>query len=126
MADRGEQDSYFGFERVAPETKTARVRAVFDSVTDRYDLMNDLMSGGLHRLWKRFAVGLLDARPGQQVLDLAGGTGDIARLVVRRSRGRAQVVVCDINGHMLRRGRDRSIDAGVVSGVHYVQGNAEA
>ena len=122
MSDRSEDDSYFGYERVAPSTKTARVRAVFDSVASRYDLMNDLMSGGLHRLWKRFAVALLDARAGQRVLDLAGGTGDIARLVAKR---RAQVLVCDINAHMLARGRDRAIDGGQTALLH-VQANAEA
>jgi demethylmenaquinone methyltransferase/2-methoxy-6-polyprenyl-1,4-benzoquinol methylase len=125
-ADEPEQESYFGFERVTPGAKTARVRAVFDSVSDRYDLMNDLMSGGLHRLWKRFAVGLLAVRRGQRVLDLAGGTGDIARLVARRTHGEADVLVCDINGQMLRRGRDRAIDAGEVAGLHYVQADAEA
>lgn len=121
-----EGESLFGYERVAPGTKTARVRRVFDAVSPRYDLMNDLMSAGLHRLWKRFAVDLLKLRPGHVVLDLAGGTGDIARLLARRFPGRNQVLVSDINAQMLWRGRDRSLDAGVVEGVEYVQANAEA
>ena len=84
MDEQGQDQSLFGYERVATAAKTARVKRVFDAVSPRYDLMNDLMSGGLHRLWKRFAVDLLKLRPGHVVLDLAGGTGDIARLLVRR------------------------------------------
>jgi demethylmenaquinone methyltransferase/2-methoxy-6-polyprenyl-1,4-benzoquinol methylase len=119
-------DGRFGFEHLSPESKTARVRAVFDSVAHRYDLMNDLMSGGLHRLWKRIAVELLDLRGCRDVLDLASGTGDLARLIRRRSGGRARVVACDINAGMLTRGRDRSIDAGLIEGLAYVQADAEA
>jgi demethylmenaquinone methyltransferase/2-methoxy-6-polyprenyl-1,4-benzoquinol methylase len=99
---------------------------VFDAVSPRYDLMNDLMSAGLHRLWKRFAVDLLKLRPGHVVLDLAGGTGDIARLLVKRFPGQNRVLVSDINAQMLWRGRDRALDAGLVEGLEYVQGNAEA
>ena len=122
----GEQGAFFGYEQVAPAEKTARVRQVFDSVSARYDLMNDLMSGGMHRLWKRYALELLKLRPGHAVLDLAGGTGDIARLLARRYPGRNHVVVCDINAQMLTRGRDRLLDAGLASGLDYVQANAEA
>ena len=126
MDGPGEGASLFGYERVQPAVKTARVKRVFDAVSPRYDLMNDLMSAGLHRLWKRFAVDLLKLRPGHVVLDLAGGTGDIARLLVQRFPGHNRVLVSDINAQMLWRGRDRALDAGLASGLEYVQGNAEA
>ncbi len=126
MDEQGEDESLFGYERVATAAKTARVKRVFDAVSPRYDLMNDLMSAGLHRLWKRFAVDLLKLRPGHVVLDLAGGTGDIARLLVQRFPGQNRVLVSDINAQMLWRGRDRALDAGLVEGLEYVQGNAEA
>ena len=126
MDRHSEHESLFGFERVAPGVKTARVRQVFDSVAARYDLMNDLMSGGLHRLWKRYAVELLKLRPGHTVLDLAGGTGDIARLLAQRFPGQNRVIVSDINAQMLWRGRDRALDDGIVAGLAYVQANAES
>jgi demethylmenaquinone methyltransferase / 2-methoxy-6-polyprenyl-1,4-benzoquinol methylase len=116
--------SMFGYERVDSTEKTRRVRGVFDAVADRYDLMNDLMSGGLHRLWKRYAVTLLDVRPGQEILDLAGGTADLTRLIAGRNE-RLRVWCSDINARMLARGRERSIDAGCAGGIHYVQANAE-
>ena len=121
-----ERDSSFGFERVTAAAKSRKVKGVFDSVARRYDLMNDLMSGGLHRIWKRFAVEILDAHAGQRVLDLAGGTADLARLIDQRRSGDGCVVVCDINAAMLERGRDRSIDRGFVDRIEYVQGSAEA
>jgi demethylmenaquinone methyltransferase/2-methoxy-6-polyprenyl-1,4-benzoquinol methylase len=126
MDESDDKSTAFGFEQVAPATKTARVKRVFDSVSPRYDLMNDLMSGGLHRLWKRYAVLQLKLRPGHRVLDLAGGTGDLARLLARQHRGHNEVIVCDINASMLARGRDRLQDDGVVAGLRFVQGNAEA
>lgn len=126
MDAQGDGDSLFGYERVPAAVKTARVKRVFDAVSPRYDLMNDLMSAGLHRLWKRFAVDLLKLRPGHVVLDLAGGTGDIARLLATRFPGQNRVLVSDINAQMLWRGRDRALDAGLASGLEYVQGNAEA
>ena len=121
-----ERDNLFGFERVTASAKSNKVKGVFDSVADRYDLMNDLMSAGLHRLWKRFAVEILDTRPGQRVLDLAGGTADLARLIDKRTSGPISVIVCDINAEMLHTGRDRSIDRGFVDRIAYVQGSAEA
>lgn len=124
--EQGEDESLFGYERVPTAAKTARVKRVFDAVSPRYDLMNDLMSAGLHRLWKRFAVDLLQLRPGHVVLDLAGGTGDIARLLATRFPGQNRVLVSDINAQMLWRGRDRALDAGLVDGLEYVQANAEA
>ncbi len=119
-------DTQFGYERVAPAVKTARVRGVFDSVAARYDVMNDLMSGGLHRLWKRYAVELLDLRPGLRVLDLACGTGDLSRLIAARTGQRAELVCSDYNAQMLGRGRDRLTDAGIVKNISFVQANAEA
>ncbi len=115
----------FGFEEVPWQEKARRVRGVFDSVASRYDLMNDLLSGGLHRLWKDFLISLTHLRPGQQALDVAGGTGDIAERLLRRVAPGGRVVLSDINAEMLNRGRDRLIDAGVVHGIDYVQANAE-
>jgi len=115
----------FGFERVAWKQKARRVRGVFDSVANRYDLMNDLMSGGLHRLWKRFALELTQLRPGQRALDVAGGTGDLTVGLARQVGREGLVVLTDINAAMLQRGRDRLIDAGLVDNVRYAQANAE-
>ena len=115
----------FGFEKVPEEDKVRRVAQVFDSVATRYDLMNDLMSFGLHRLWKRFAVDVSGVHEGERVLDLAGGTGDVAALLVGRVGGAGSVVVADINPSMLGVGRER-LDARVLVGnVTYAQANAE-
>jgi demethylmenaquinone methyltransferase/2-methoxy-6-polyprenyl-1,4-benzoquinol methylase len=108
MVDR----THFGFEQVSIEDKAQRVRGVFDSVAGKYDLMNDLMSAGLHRLWKRFAVNATRVREGMRVLDLAGGTGDLALNFARRVGPTGEVVLTDINGAMLAAGRDRLLDAG--------------
>ena len=116
--------THFGYEQVSPDEKTRRVRGVFDSVASRYDLMNDLMSGGLHRAWKRFAVEISGVRPGAWVLDLAGGTGDLALRFARRVGPSGMVVHSDVNGAMLAVGRDRLVDAGLV--LPTVQCNAEA
>lgn len=115
----------FGFQEVSWSDKARRVRGVFDSVVDRYDLMNDLMSGGAHRLWKRFALELTGIRPGGRALDVAGGTGDIAAGLARQVGEHGSVVVVDINALMLQRGRDRLIEQGLLSQVQYVQANAE-
>jgi len=104
----------FGYQSVPEDQKAQRVADVFESVTARYDLMNDLMSLGLHRWWKRFAVGQSLVRPGGRVLDVAGGTADLARRVAQRVGTRGQVVLTDINASMLRRGRDRLLDAGLM------------
>jgi demethylmenaquinone methyltransferase / 2-methoxy-6-polyprenyl-1,4-benzoquinol methylase len=104
--------THFGFEEVAPDDKAQRVRGVFESVAGRYDLMNDLMSLGLHRVWKRFAVNATGVRAGMKVLDLAGGTGDLALLFAERVGAGGEVVLTDINEAMLARGRDRVVDAG--------------
>jgi demethylmenaquinone methyltransferase/2-methoxy-6-polyprenyl-1,4-benzoquinol methylase len=119
-----EQRTQFGFAEVSPEEKTRRVRGVFDSVAGRYDLMNDLMSAGLHRLWKRFTINIAGVRPGGRVLDLAGGTGDLARLFAARVGPTGVVVHTDINGAMLAEGRDKMLNAGLA--LPTVQCNAES
>jgi demethylmenaquinone methyltransferase/2-methoxy-6-polyprenyl-1,4-benzoquinol methylase len=119
MSDRTD----FGYEQVPLEDKARRVRGVFDSVAGKYDLMNDLMSAGLHRLWKRFAVNATRVRSGMRVLDLAGGTGDLAADFARRVGPTGSVVLTDINGAMLAAGRDRLVNAGLVMPV--VQCDAE-
>jgi demethylmenaquinone methyltransferase/2-methoxy-6-polyprenyl-1,4-benzoquinol methylase len=115
--------THFGFEDVAPEDKARRVRGVFDSVAGKYDLMNDLMSAGLHRLWKRFAVNATGVRAGMRVLDLAGGTGDLARLFANRVGAAGEVVLTDINGAMLAEGRDKLLNGGLA--IAAVQCDAE-
>lgn len=115
----------FGYEEVPWSEKARRVRGVFDSVAPKYDLMNDLMSGGMHRLWKNFLMSLTNLRPGQQALDVAGGTGDIALRLHRQVGAQGRVVLTDINAEMLAQGRDRLLDQGVVQGIEYVQANAE-
>jgi demethylmenaquinone methyltransferase/2-methoxy-6-polyprenyl-1,4-benzoquinol methylase len=115
----------FGFQSVPRADKARRVRGVFDSVADRYDLMNDLMSAGVHRLWKRFALSLTQLRPGQQALDVAGGTGDLTAGMARQVGPGGLVLLTDINAAMLAHGRDRLIDEGLVSNVRCLQANAE-
>jgi demethylmenaquinone methyltransferase/2-methoxy-6-polyprenyl-1,4-benzoquinol methylase len=105
--------THFGFETVDEREKARRVRGVFDSVASRYDLMNDLMSAGLHRLWKAYTVMVADVRPGMSVLDIAGGTGDLALAFAPKVGPTGQVVHTDINAAMLEQGRNRLIDAGV-------------
>ena len=106
--------THFGYQQVAEDEKAARVRGVFDSVASRYDVMNDLMSGGLHRVWKAFTIALSGVRPGQRVLDVAAGTGDLSRAFARKVGPTGLVVMSDINGSMLQAGRDRLIDSGVL------------
>lgn len=120
-----DQQTHFGYESVAESEKAGRVREVFDSVADNYDLMNDLMSLGSHRIWKRFAVELAGVRKGQQVLDLASGTGDLANRFAGLVGPEGMVVMSDINAEMLGRGRDRMIDKGHVGNLSYAQINAE-
>lgn len=116
----------FGFDDVPVGDKADRVASVFSSVAEHYDLMNDLMSLGAHRLWKRFVLALAAARPGQRVLDLAAGTGDLAARLAPRVAPRGSVVMADINASMLELGRRKLIDRGIVAGVRYVQLDAEA
>src|SRR6476661_425774 len=109
----------FGYTQVPWGEKVRRVRGVFDSVAGNYDLMNDLMSAGTHRLWKRFTLALANLRPGQRALDVAGGSGDLAAGMARQVGSRGLVVLSDINAAMLARGRDRLIDEGFVDSVAY-------
>ena len=122
---RTENTTHFGFKRVAAEEKASMVRGVFDSVAEHYDIMNDLMSMGVHRIWKRIAVQLSNVRKGEQVLDLAGGTGDLTTLFEKRVGEEGNVVLADINAQMLRTGRNRLIDRGLIGNVQYTQVNAE-
>jgi demethylmenaquinone methyltransferase / 2-methoxy-6-polyprenyl-1,4-benzoquinol methylase len=121
--DQGHTD--FGFLEVPWREKAQRVRRVFDSVAGRYDLMNDLMSGGTHRAWKRFALALTGLRPGQRALDIAAGTGDLALGLAHQVGDSGLVALADINAAMLQHGRDRLIDRGLVGNVVYVQADAE-
>jgi len=131
-APHGEAGVSFGFETVPAPEKAQRVRQVFESVSGRYDLMNDLMSGGIHRLWKQAMIDWLAPRPGLRLLDVAGGTGDIAlRVIARLGVDRVgRTVVCDLTPEMLEVGRDRAIDQGFLpnhpGSPHWVCGNAEA
>ena len=117
--------THFGYEQVNTEDKVKRVAEVFHSVADKYDLMNDLMSLGIHRLWKRFTLAQTGLKQGQRVLDLAGGTGDLAASMSRMVGSAGEVVLADINESMLLRGRERLIDRGVAGNVDYVLANAE-
>ena len=119
------QETDFGYTKVSPSEKTQRVKAVFESVADNYDLMNDLMSFGMHRLWKKFVLHIAAVRPKQFVLDLAGGTGDLAYEFCAQVGEQGHVVLSDINASMLEKGRERIIDRGRVSNITYVQANAE-
>lgn len=118
--------THFGYAEVPTKDKARRVADVFSSVASEYDLMNDIMSLGVHRLWKRQAVHLCAIRKNYQVLDLAGGTGDIARLIHKQLGKDGRVTLCDINAEMLKEGRNRFLDKGLFKGIDYVQGNAEA
>jgi demethylmenaquinone methyltransferase / 2-methoxy-6-polyprenyl-1,4-benzoquinol methylase len=129
MTDRHEAPgplADFGFEEVPWSEKKAKVRGVFDSVAPRYDLMNDVMSGGLHRLWKRFTVAKCGLRPGQSALDVAAGSADLSVGLARRVGRTGRVVVTDINAKMLAEGRDRMLDAGYAGNIEYVLADAEA
>ena len=115
----------FGYEQVPAQEKARRVRAVFDSVADKYDIMNDLMSGGVHRLWKRYTLSQTGLRPGQRALDVAGGTGDLAAGMARVVGDQGLVVLSDINEAMLEVGRDRLLDRGLLRNVRFSLANAE-
>ncbi len=120
-----EDTTHFGYETVQVGEKAGRVKDVFDSVASRYDIMNDLMSGGLHRVWKRFTIEQAAMRRGQTALDLAGGTGDLARLLLRDVGASGHVVLADINAAMLKEGRRRLIDAGASDNLSIAQVDAE-
>jgi len=130
------ESGWFGFRRVEAAEKTGLVQGVFSSVASNYDLMNDLMSIGLHRLWKNRLVDSVNPRPGQTILDVAGGTGDIALRCWKRTEGRAQIIVCDLNPAMLAEGKTKAINQGILSGgaepshpqksIQWINGNAES
>jgi len=120
-----DETTHFGYQSVPADDKADLVREVFDSVASRYDLMNDLMSAGLHRLWKRFTIDQAALKQGDVVLDLAGGTGDLARAFSRKVGKEGHVVLADINAAMLRQGRARLVDAGVAGNFSIIQVDAE-
>ncbi|MBI5643215.1 MAG: bifunctional demethylmenaquinone methyltransferase/2-methoxy-6-polyprenyl-1,4-benzoquinol methylase UbiE [Deltaproteobacteria bacterium] len=120
-----EKMTFFGNKLVPEDEKKVRVREVFDSVASKYDLMNDLMSMGTHRIWKRLIAKETGLRPGQSAIDVAGGTADISLLMADRVGEGGNVVVYDINGEMLKVGRDKCIDRGYLKNIRCVQGNAE-
>lgn len=119
------EGNYFGYEEVDPKEKQSKVHDVFASVADSYDLMNDLMSGGIHRLWKNKLIRHIRPRPDHAYLDVAGGTGDIAFRLFKATDGQAPITVCDINGEMLKVGERRAIDRGILKGIDWIEGNAE-
>jgi len=118
--------THFGYQEVPVEDKVQRVAGVFHSVADKYDLMNDLMSMGVHRLWKRFTIHSSGVKKGSKVLDIAGGTGDLTLKFSKLVGSTGQVILADINASMLNVGRDRLTDQGIVNNIDYVQANAES
>lgn len=120
-----EKTTHFGFEQVAVEKKAERVANVFHSVAAKYDLMNDLMSGGIHRLWKRFTIEASAVRAGHKVLDIAGGTGDLSYQFAKLVGKDGQVILADINSSMLNVGRDRLIDRGIAGNIQFAQADAQ-
>ncbi len=119
------EKEWFGEKHVTPDEKTGLVRGVFDSVADRYDLMNDLMSGGLHRLWKNRLIRMIRPRNGLSYLDVAGGTGDIA-FRIKKTAPNSAITICDLNPNMLEVGKNRAIDKGWLNDFEFVTGNAES
>ncbi len=122
---RDEKTTHFGYEEVAVDEKAGRVRAVFDSVANKYDLMNDLMSFGVHRLWKRHTIEISGVRRGQRVLDLAAGTGDLSARFSGLVGAEGEVIFSDINAAMLEQGRERMLNEGRAGNLHYVQADAQ-
>jgi len=125
MANNNENTTHFGYKDVKTEDKQAMVADVFHSVAAKYDVMNDLMSFGVHRLWKRFTIDMTGVRPGNKVLDLAGGTGDLTKKFSKIVGPQGKVVLADINSSMLEVGRERLTNQGYVGNIEYVQANAE-
>lgn len=119
------EETHFGFQKVAVHEKVQKVKAVFDSVAPNYDLMNDLMSLGIHRVWKHFTINLAAVQQGWTILDVAGGTGDLTSAFAQKVGETGKVILADINAEMLHVGRDRLINEGIVNNVHYVQADAE-
>ena len=126
MSMSDDDRTHFGYQEVQQDAKAGLVAQVFHSVADRYDLMNDLMSAGVHRVWKRFTIEVSAVRPGHRVLDIAGGTGDLTARFSELVGDEGEVVLADINESMLRVGRDKLIDTGHHGNIEYVQANAES
>jgi demethylmenaquinone methyltransferase/2-methoxy-6-polyprenyl-1,4-benzoquinol methylase len=130
MTGPADSKASFGYRDVPASEKAGMVARVFESVAPRYDLMNDLMSGGVHRLWKNAMIDAVHPRPGERFLDVAGGTGDIAFRIVKRQQrqkgDRADVTICDVNPAMLAVGRDRAVDRGLLHGLTWTTGDAES
>ncbi len=126
MTQPQDKTTHFGYKQVPVEEKVQKVREVFDSVADKYDVMNDVMSLGVHRLWKRYTIEMTGLKPGQRALDLASGTGDLAAKLAGLVGSSGEVVASDINGAMLGNGRARQINRGIVGNLRYVQANAES
>lgn len=120
-----DKTTHFGYQDVSPDEKNQKVRTVFDSVSGKYDVMNDVMSFGMHRIWKRYFIHLANIRPYHQVLDLAAGTGDITALIAPRLNEQGSITLCDPNASMLEHGRQRLVDRGILKNIHYVQAKAE-
>ncbi|MEH6606098.1 MAG: bifunctional demethylmenaquinone methyltransferase/2-methoxy-6-polyprenyl-1,4-benzoquinol methylase UbiE [Pseudomonadales bacterium] len=118
--------THFGFKDVPKDEKASMVAGVFHSVAAKYDIMNDLMSGGIHRVWKRFTIEVSGARPGNKILDIAGGTGDLTAKFSRLVGAQGQVILADINDSMLKVGRDKLVDLGLCGNIEYAQANAES
>ncbi|MAZ38810.1 MAG: bifunctional demethylmenaquinone methyltransferase/2-methoxy-6-polyprenyl-1,4-benzoquinol methylase UbiE [Legionellales bacterium] len=120
-----DKKTHFGYQQVPETEKATKVAEVFHSVAKNYDIMNDLMSLGTHRLWKRFTIDVAKPHKNDKILDLAGGTGDLAKLFAKRTENQSEIIVSDINDSMLSIGRDRLINAGYFKNIYYVQANAE-
>lgn len=125
MESMSEETTHFGFKSIPTQKKTEQVASVFRSVAKRYDIMNDLMSLGLHHLWKRLAVAKCQVNPNDYILDLAGGTGDISSLLAKKLKAEGKIFLADINEAMLAKGKDRLLDAGISQAVSFIQTNAE-
>lgn len=125
MSHDAEPSTHFGYQQIPLADKARRVAEVFSSVANHYDLMNDLMSFGLHRVWKRFALSQTGLKPGDRALDVAGGTGDLARSLARQVGESGRVVLADINSAMLEHGREKLVDAGISGNATYIQADAE-
>ena len=126
QAQQSQDDTtHFGFKNVKAEEKAGKVADVFHSVASKYDIMNDLMSLGIHRVWKKLTIESSGVRPGHKVLDIAGGTGDLTMQFSKRVGEQGQVILADINSSMLNVGRDRLLDRGYGSNIDFVQANAE-
>lgn len=124
--EKAEKTTHFGYETVGEAEKASKVAGVFHSIAAKYDVMNDLMSGGVHRLWKQMTIEASCARPGHKILDLAGGTGDLAKKFAKIVGSEGKVILSDINSSMLNVGRDRLLDEGFAKRIEYVQADAES